>query len=277
MPVIDLKLRLISMLGLLTGLVIISLVLDYLHILRRPVRLGLSLAFLGIIAGVVLTLSAVLPGNHVFGPVFSEVKTEQKVVALTFDDGPYPPYTGEILDVLKENHILATFFVIGRNVEKHPELVQRIVDEGHQVGNHTYDHVDLLKANRKTVEDEIDKTSNAVAAITGQAPRIVRPPHGFRDPVVMEVMAARGLKVVEWSVMSRDWVNPGVEAIVDRTVSKVKNGSVILLHDGDGVAQAASRAQTVEATRRIIRELTAQGYKFVTVDEILAKPEGEYK
>ncbi len=277
MPLIDVKLRLISMLGLLTGVVIISLVLDYLHILRRPMRIGFGLALLGIIAGVALTLSAVLPENHIFGPVFSEVETAQKIVALTFDDGPYPPYTGEILDILKENHVPATFFVIGKNVEKHPELIQRIVDEGHQLGNHTYNHVDLLKADRRTVADEIDKTNKAVADITGQAPKIVRPPHGFRDPVVMEVMAERGLKVVEWSVMSRDWVNPGVEEIVDRTVKNVKNGSVILLHDGDGVAQAASRAQTVEATRRIIRELAAQGYKFVTVDEILAKPEEEHK
>ncbi|MPN63110.1 hypothetical protein SDC9_210864 [bioreactor metagenome] len=93
----------------------------------------------------------------------------------------------------------------------------------------------------------------------------------------MEVMAERKLKVVEWSVMSRDWTNPGVEAIVNRTISKVQNGSVILLHDGHGVASKDSRAQTVEATRLIIRELSAQGYKFVTVDEILANTEDTKK
>ncbi len=263
--------RLSSMLGLLTVIVVISLVLDYLNLIRRPARLGLWVAIAGIIAGIVLTLQAVLPGNHFYGPVITEVKTTQKIVALTFDDGPYPPYTEQLLDILKEYHVPATFFVIGRNAEKHPELVRREIAEGHQVGNHTYNHVDLLKADRKTITDEIDRANQVLKSITGQESQFVRPPHGFRDPVVMEVMAERGLKVVEWSIASRDWTNPGINVIVDRTVSKVKNGSVILLHDGDGVAAKDSRLQTVEATRLIIRELIAQGYIFVTVDEILKR------
>jgi len=262
--------RLISILGLLTVIVLISLVLDYMRLLRRPVRLGLYLAALGILAGFVFTLRAVLPGDAFYGPVFSEVKTTQRIVALTFDDGPNPPYTGQILDILKEYHVPATFFVLGQNAEKHPELVRRIVAEGHQIGNHTYSHLDLLKADRPTIADQVDRTSKIIADITGQPPRVVRPPHGFRDAVVIDVMAERGLKVVEWSVASRDWTNPGVDEIVNRTLGRVKNGAVILLHDGDGVAQRASREQTVEATRQIIRQLLAQGYKLVTVDEILA-------
>lgn len=111
---LDIKVRLISMLGLITIVVIISLVLDYFRVLRRPVRLGLSIAMLGIVAGFVLTLNAVLPANHFYGPVFSEIKTNQKLVALTFDDGPYPPYTGQILDILKERQIPATFLSSAR-------------------------------------------------------------------------------------------------------------------------------------------------------------------
>lgn len=269
----DSKLSLISILSLLTVVVLASLVLDYLRLLRRPARLGLWVAILGIIAGFVFTLKAVLPDNHFYGQVFSEVRTSEKVVALTFDDGPHPPYTGQILEVLREQQVPATFFILGRNAEKHPELLRRIVAEGHQLGNHTYNHVDLLKADRQTIAAEIDRTSEAIRSITGVPPRVVRPPHGFRDAVVMEMMAERGLKVVEWSVSSRDWTNPGVEVIVSRTVSKVRNGSVVLLHDGDGVAAKASRAQTVEATRRIIKELKAQGYRFVTVEDILIKTE----
>lgn len=269
----DINMRLTSMLGLLTVVVLLGLILDYFRILRRPMRLGLSLAMLGIIAGIGLTVVAVLPDNHVYGTVFSEVQTPNKVVALTFDDGPYPPYTDQVLDVLKEYHVPATFFVVGKNADNHPELIRRIHMEGHQLGNHTYNHVDLLKADRNTVVSEVDRTNKIIAEITGQTPHVVRPPHGFRDPVVMEVMAERGMKVVEWSIMSRDWTNPGVDAIVSRTLSKVQNGSVILLHDGDGVASKASRAQTVEALRHIIRELQAQGYRFVTVDEILANSE----
>lgn len=257
------------MLGLLTVIVIISLVLDYFRVLRRPVRLGLSVAVLGIIAGFVLTLNAVLPTNHFYGPVYSEVRTSQKLVALTFDDGPYPPYTGQLLDLLKEKQIPATFFVIGQNAEKYPELVRRIAAEGHQLGNHTYNHVDLLKADRQAIINEIDKTNQVLAGITGVVPHVIRPPHGFRDAVVMDIMAERKLKVVEWSVASRDWVNPGAEVIAERTLGKVKNGSVILLHDGDGIAQALPRSQTIAATRIIIDRLLAEGYRFVTVDEIL--------
>ncbi|WP_425059664.1 hypothetical protein SCACP_02610 [Sporomusa carbonis] len=265
----DTKVRLISMLGLLTVVVIISLVFDYLRLLKRPVRLGLGVAVLGIAVGFILTLNAVLPENHFYGPVFSQVRTNQKLVALTFDDGPHPPYTNQILDILKERQIPATFFVIGQNAAKYPDLVRRIAAEGHQLGNHTYNHIDLLKADRQAIISEIDTTNRVIAGIIGYAPHVVRPPHGFRDAVVMDAMAEYNMKVVEWSVSSRDWVNPGVDIIVGRTLGKVKNGSIILLHDGDGVAGAASRAQTAEAARQIIDKLLAQGYKFVTVDEIL--------
>jgi polysaccharide deacetylase family sporulation protein PdaB len=263
------NLRLTSILGLLTVIVVLSLLLDYCRLLRRPARIGLWLAILCILAGFALTLQAVLPENHFYGPVFSEVATQERVVALTFDDGPYPPYTQQTLAVLKENGVPATFFLVGKNAEKHPELVMQIAADGHQIGNHTYSHVDLLKLDRAQIAAEIDKTQQILAAITGHAPEIMRPPHGFRDAVIMEVMAERKLKVVEWSVMCRDWVNPGIETITSRTVRQVRNGSIILLHDGDGVNATASRAQTVEATRRIIHELKSQGYRFVTVNEIL--------
>lgn len=269
----DTTMPLISILVALTCVVVAGLVLDYMRMLRRPVRLGLWLALLGIAAGAVFTLNAVLPGTDFYGPTFSEVKTSQKIVALTFDDGPYPPYTGQILDILRERQVPATFFVIGRNAKKHPDLVRRMVAEGHQVGNHTYNHVDLLKADRQEIGDEVDRADRVVKEITGQSCVAFRPPHGFRDAVVLEVMAERKLKVVEWSVASRDWTNPGVDTIVRRTVNKVRSGAVILLHDGDGVSSGDSRAQTVEATRLIIDALAAQGYKFVTVTEILAKTE----
>ncbi len=269
----DIKIRLVNMLGLLTIIVLIGLILDYRNVIKRPIRIGMGLAMLGITTGIFLTLSAVLPENQVFGRVFSNKETTQKVVALTFDDGPYPPYTEQLLDVLKEYHVPATFFLVGQNAEKYPELVKRISVEGHQLGNHTYHHIDLLKADRKVIAEEMDRTNRVIMAASGIKPHLMRPPHGFRDPVVMEIMAERGLKVVEWSVMSRDWLNPGVDVIVERTVSKVKNGSIVLLHDGDGVMSQAPRIQSVEATRRIIQILSAQGYKFVTVDEILDKTE----
>jgi len=269
----DIKIRLISMLGLLTVIVLGGLLLDYHHVLRR-FRIGMGTAIIGILIGFFLILCAVLPENDFFGQVFSQSVLAPKIVALTFDDGPNPPYTGQILDILQEYHVPATFFLVGQNVDKYPQLVSRIASEGHQIGNHTYHHVDLLKANRKTITEEIDHTNNSIIAITGIPIHVVRPPHGFRDPAIMEIMAEHDLKVVEWSVMSRDWTNPGVDVIVDRTVTKVKNGSIILLHDGDGIAGQSPRNQSVEATRRIIQALQAEGYQFVTVDEILAKRQG---
>lgn len=269
----DFHLRLITLLGLLTMIAVTGLVVDHWELIRRPSRPGLLLALTAMLAGFILTLHAVLPGNQLYGEVFSGVETQQKIVAITFDDGPYLPYTEQLLDLLKEYQVPATFFVIGRNAVKHPEMIRRLVAEGHQLGNHTWNHLDLLKADRQTMISEVERTSRLLEQLTGCRPAVVRPPHGFRDPLVMEVMADRGLTVVEWSIMARDWVNPGVDAIVKTIVTEVANGSVILLHDGDGVQQAASRAQTVEATRQIIRELTSRGYRFVTIKELLKKRE----
>lgn len=266
---LDIKMRLISMLGIVTVVVLGGLLMDYFHVGRRPLRFGLGIALLGLVTGGLLTLSAVLPENNVFGPVFSQGSREEKLVALTFDDGPYPPYTGQILDILKETHTPATFFLVGQNAKAHPGLVQRMAAEGHQIGNHTYHHVDLLKLDRKDIAQEVDSTNQVISELTGKPPAVLRPPHGFRDPVVLDIMKQRNLQVVEWSVMSRDWTNPGVEVIVERTVSKVKNGSIVLLHDGDGIESAAPRAQTVEAVRQLIPLLRSQGYRFVTVEEIL--------
>jgi len=265
----ELKVRLISILGFLAILVIAGLALDYCGLCRRPVRFGLIAACAGIVAGIVFTLTAVTPDNDFYGAVFSEAKTTKRVVALTFDDGPNPPYTNQILDILKEYHVRATFFLIGQNVERYPEVAKRIAAEGHQLGNHTYSHIDLLQADRKVIEEEVDRANRVIKHYTGQTPHVVRPPHGFRDAVVLDVMASRGLRVVEWSVSCRDWTNPGTALIVERVLSQVRSGSIILLHDGDGIAGALPRAQTVEATRIIVRELLKRGYEFVTVDEIL--------
>lgn len=258
-----------TMLAVLTAVVLAGLLLDYFAIIRRPWRPGLALALGSLVLGLALTLCAVLPGSQVFGPVAAERPLAEKVVALTFDDGPYPPYTGQILDVLRENRTVGTFFLIGANAAKYPDLVRRIAAEGHQLGNHTYNHPDLLKLDRAQIAAEAERAGAAIAAIAGERPHVVRPPHGFRDPLVLDVMKRQGLRVVEWSVASRDWTNPGADVIVARTLQSIKSGSIILLHDGDGVEAAAPRAQTVEAAGRIIRHLKAEGYRFVTVDELL--------
>ena len=262
-----LNLRLIEMLFLIALLVFTALFFAYFGFWRYK-RLGIISALAGVVLGGSLTLAAVLPENEFFGPVFYQSDQADKVVALTFDDGPYPPYTDRLLDVLAEKRVPATFFVIGENAARHPELVKRIAREGHQVANHTYHHPDLLKLDAQEIAEEVDRTSKIIESLTGIAPSAVRPPHGFRDPVVLRVMRERRLDVVQWSVISRDWTNPGSAAIVERTLRKVGNGAVILPHDGDGIAAEAARIQSVEAAGIIIERLQEQGYRFVTVAEL---------
>ena len=262
----DFKFRLIEALGSIACLATAALLAGYFRLLRPKITIAVAMS--GFLVGAFLTLAAVLPDNDVFAPVFSRGATEEKVIALTFDDGPYQPYTGTLLDVLAEKKVAATFFVIGENASRHPELLQRMVREGHQVANHTYHHFDLLKLGRSEVGRELDATSQVIEAATGVKPTAIRPPHGFRDPAVLEAAYERKLSVVQWSVMSRDWTNPGVKEIVERTLRQVRSGSIILLHDGDGVASEAARAQSVEAAGMIIETLQAQGYRFVTVDEM---------
>lgn len=267
---LDTNLRLVSTLAALTVLVIGCLVLDYFCLLRRPWRLGLYIGILGIVGAAFLTTNAVLPSSLLYGEVCYRGPRVEKLVALTFDDGPSLPYTVQILDILDKYDVEATFFLIGQNVEMYPAIAREIVERGHQVGNHTYTHADLLKIDRKQIAKEIKATTEIIETATGVLPRVFRPPHGFRDPVVLEKARENNLQVIQWSIMARDWTKPGVEAIAARIVQKVHNGSIILLHDGAGINQGGDRSQTVTATELIIQKLQQQGYRFVTVDTLLA-------
>jgi len=267
---LDYKLRLVSILIVLTVLVIGCLVLDYFHLRRRLWRPGLYLGILGIAGAVFLTSNAVLPTSLFYGAVVYQGPSVEKLVALTYDDGPNPPYTLQILDILDKYSVKATFFLVGENVRTYPEVARTIVQRGHQVGNHTFHHEDLLKLNRTQMDKEIDATTDLIEAATGVSPKVFRPPHGFRDPVVLEQAKERNLRVVQWSVMPRDWKKPGAEVIAERVVRQVHNGAIILMHDGDGLNHGGDRSQSVTATELVIQRLQQQGYRFVTIDELLA-------
>lgn len=266
---LDFKLRLVSVLIALTVIVVICLVFDYLRLLRRPWRLGLYLGILGIIGAVVLMTNAVLPTSLLYGDIYYQGSQIEKRVALTFDDGPNPPYTLQILDILDRYDVDATFFLIGKNVEAYPEVAREIVERGQLVGNHSFTHPDLLKLNAAQISWEMDATTKIIEQVTGVRPTVFRPPHGFRDPIVLEKAKERNLQVVQWTLMARDWKNPGAEVIADRIVRRIQNGSIILLHDGDGLVHGGDRSQTVAATVLIIERLQKAGYRFVTVDELL--------
>lgn len=183
---------------------------------------------------------------------------EIRRVALTFDDGPHPVYTEQLLDGLKERGVKATFFVTGEHAELHPELIRRMVEEGHLVGNHTYSHIQLTKANRETYKEELVKTNEILKGITGQEVQYVRPPYGSWDKSFEKEL---NMFPVLWSVDPLDWCSKNVARITDQVISKVKENDIILMHDYYDTS--------VQAALRVVDRLLDEGYTFVTVEEIL--------
>lgn len=198
----------------------------------------------------------------------NEIKrlSTQKWVALTFDDGPNPATTPHLLDILKSNHIKATFFVLGQEAQLSPELVKREATEGHEVGTHTWDHADLLSCSPKEQKEEITKASRLVEKITGQKQTIFRPPYGNFNS---EILSLTSLSAINWSIDTNDWRYTSSEPVIENAVNDAHDGSIILLHD--------IHSWSVNAVPEIIKELKDQNYKFVTVSELLKKEEGGIK
>ncbi|MDT8900107.1 polysaccharide deacetylase family protein [Anaeroselena agilis] len=217
---LDTPMRLTTLLAIATVLVLIALLLDYLHILRRPWRPALALAIATILVGTYLTLNAVLPTSSFYGPVIYQGSQSDKVVALTFDDGPNPPYTLQLLDILAKYDVKATFFFIGQNAENYPEAAKAIAQKGHLIGSHTYTHSDLLKLDEAQIAAEMAKSVEVIGNATGTRPKLLRPPHGFRDPLVLQLAKEQKLAIVQWSVMAEDWKKPGTEVIADRILGE---------------------------------------------------------
>jgi peptidoglycan/xylan/chitin deacetylase (PgdA/CDA1 family) len=181
-------------------------------------------------------------------------------VALTFDDGPHPDFTPRILQILAENNVHATFFVVGKMVALHPELVRAEYQAGHTVGNHTYDHPDLARMSQDDVHHQWSEGSRVLREITGVAPRFCRPPGGEHNDMVVQVAADLGLTTVMWSDSAGDYGCSDAGYIRRATVQGAKNGAIILLHDGV--------EQTVEVLPQIIAGLREKGFTFQTLDEM---------
>ena len=197
---------------------------------------------------------------------------DEKVIALTFDDGPWPTTTAEILDILKENGAHATFFQIGNQVAENAEVEKRIVEEGNQVGSHTWDHasgsgqgVNLTFMSASEQRDEVTKGFDAIESTLGTSvTHILRAPGGNYYGSLVDNLKDLVDAEIGWDVDTEDWRRPGADAIAQAILS-AKPGQVVLMHDGGG-----DRSQTVEALRQALPQLVAQGYKFVTIDELMA-------
>ena len=183
----------------------------------------------------------------------------RKVIALTFDDGP-GPYTPQVLSVLEQYHVPATFFEIGENVVEYPQYTKMVAAAGYPVEDHTWTHPDLATIPVADFPYEIDQTQNEIKSLTGQTPACVRPPYDAWDQTVLDQIAQRGLTTMSYSVDPRDWSMPGVQAIVDAVVGGAFPGAVVDMHDGGG-----DRSETVEALPQIIVDLRSIGYSFVSI------------
>lgn len=200
------------------------------------------------------------------GDVVWEVKTDRPLIALTFDDGPDPAQTNEILDLLKQYEARCTFFVVGKRVEAFPDTALRIVNEGHEIANHTYNHIYFQNSTEQLIHSELERTEEAILKATGQHSVLFRPPGGMFNEKLVLTANGMGLKPIIWSWHqdTRDWVRPGVRQITNHVLRNAHNGDIVLFHD-----HVDGNSQTVQALSAILPELHKRGFQFVTVSEML--------
>ncbi|MEG3894740.1 MULTISPECIES: polysaccharide deacetylase family protein [unclassified Microcoleus] len=200
----------------------------------------------------------------------AKLDSQHKAIALTFDDGPWPTTTIQILDILKKNNIKATFFWVGRYLQTYPELGKQVAAAGHAIGNHTWNH-QYIKYNEDGAAREIDRTSSLIEELTGVKTSIFRPPGGIVNNGLAAYAQKKNYAVVLWSADSLDWRTP-TESLMDNVMKQANSGGIVLMHDGGG-----NRSRTVEALPDIIARLRKEGYIFVTVPELLQMQEQEFK
>jgi len=229
--------------------------------LWQPGRSSASRQVVGKLSGEVVST---VPGT---AEVLSRAVTD-KIVALTFDDGPDPKYTPDILKILKEENVPATFCVVGYSVRKFPDLLKTERDQGHTFCDHTLDHAHLPKLPHEGVVNQVKGMSDMLVSILGGAPpAVMRPPYGEISPDAIAVTHAVGMRVLAWNVDSQDYNKPSAAKIQSKVMTTVKPGSVVLMHDGGG-----DRSHTVAALRPLIRALKAQGYTFATPTSVPVVP-----
>jgi peptidoglycan/xylan/chitin deacetylase (PgdA/CDA1 family) len=191
-------------------------------------------------------------------------ENDYKKIALTFDDGPDIKYTEKILDILSEYGIKATFFVIGVNAEKYPDIISREIKEGHELGNHTYHHYFADKISQDILNDEIEANDRLIYELTEYRMKIFRPPGGSCSEYLSALSSELGLPIILWNIDTLDWRGDCAAEISNRVLDNIKSGDIILCHD-----YVAHHSHTPEALRIFIPKLLEMGYQFVTVSELI--------
>jgi peptidoglycan/xylan/chitin deacetylase (PgdA/CDA1 family) len=204
------------------------------------------------------------PGGFQGRPAVFDVTLEERVLALTFDDGPHPENTPRLLDILRERGVRATFYLIGRQVEAHPEVAGMIGGEGHEIGNHTWSHRFLTRQSTRSIETELQRTHDAIEEATGRPVIGLRPPYGAVTRSLARWVDHRfGYRTINWSVDAADWEGPDAGTIRDRLLTGVVPGSIVLLHD--------PLTPTVEAMAETLDRLLEDGYSLVTVSDLIGR------
>lgn len=227
--------------------------------------LGAALGFAVLLRGVAIPIDVKAAFQVEQKSVYSSHMNEHNKIALTFDDGPHPVYTPVILDILKEYGVHATFFMIGENAERYPDLVRRIQEEGHEIGNHTYAHANLKETPDTQICAEILHAEETLILIGDQRPKLLRPPGGQYDDAVCEAARALDYDIILWTIDTLDWAHTPAQTIVENVEGNIQSGDIILCHDFVGGAPSP----TPDALRIFLPELLRQEYAFVTVSELI--------
>lgn len=208
-------------------------------------------------------VSSLVQNNDIF---FKNGSREEKIIALTFDDGPHPKETHEVLDVLNKYNVKGTFFVVGKHANWYSEPLIRAAKEGHEIGNHTFTHPDISNLSSEDIKKEIKECEDTLFKLTGKKPTLFRPPYGsYSKDKLGEIAKECGYKIILWTTIdAKDWKNPPSSQISNIIINKAQNGDIILLHD-------YATENTVKALDTIIPEMMKKGYKFVTVSELINK------
>ncbi|PKN03131.1 polysaccharide deacetylase [Candidatus Dependentiae bacterium HGW-Dependentiae-1] len=226
---------------------------------------GRMIGWLAAVACIVVIAWLITPlAPQLLGRATRRVSTQEKIVALTFDDGPSADWTPAVLELLARHDVPATFFLVGSRAADNPALAQQIWYAGHQVGNHSWSHTPLIGKSVAVVRQEIEKTDVFLRALGYTHELYFRAPWGFKLLILPWILSRLGKKHILFDVVTWDWSCPGAAVITQSAVKAVRPGSIILLHDGGG-----DRSQTVQATEEIIVQLKNQGYRFVTVAQLL--------
>lgn len=230
-------------------------------------RLGPALQFVLFLAVVTAFAYVFVPSFNPFRPLLSRVPGREKVLVLTFDDGPNEPFTSEILDLLKDRGLKATFFVLGKNAERYPEVVKRIVEEGHQIGNHTYSHRPLITLDEAQIEGEIEGWEKVMGPL-GIHTNLFRAPHGWKVPWLYSVLDRKNYQFIAWTRGVWDTDQPGEEVLFQRLTEHLAPGEILLLHDGIDTRLKPDRSQLLKALPRALDFYREQGYRIVTLSQV---------